>query len=372
VVTAVLLAAVAGSIVYCILTIVAARDYLATKPVATVVEPISVLKPLHGAEDQLERNLRSFFTQRYPAFEILFAVRYADDPAAAVVAKLQAEYPGVPTRLIVTGEPPYPNAKVYSLDLMKSAAQHELLVMSDSDIRVTPDMLWTTVAEFDDPRVGVTTCPYRAVPGLGIWSKLEALGMNTQFLGGVLVARMLEGMKFALGPTIAARKSVLDEMGGFDRLKDYLAEDFVMGKFAAELGHRVLLSSYVIEHHIGSQDFASNIEHRLRWARSTRCSRPAGYIGELFTMPLPLALLLWLWSPQLWLVAALAVAVRAFSALACAGWVLDDELTARNWWLLPVQDVLAFAIWIAGFFGNHIAWRGRRYLLQPDGRFSLD
>ena len=147
--------------------------------------------------------------------------------------------------------------------------------MSDSDIHVTPDMLSTVAAEFADPRVGVATCPYRAVPGRGIWSKLEAIGMNTQFLGGVLVARMLEGMKFALGPTIAARKSVLDQMGGFDRLKDYLAEDFVMGKFAAELGYRVLLSSYVIEHHIGSQSFAANFKHRLRWARSTRRSRPA-------------------------------------------------------------------------------------------------
>ena len=175
---------------------------------------------------------------------------------------------------------------------MKSAARYELLVMSDSDIRATPDMLATLAAEFADPRVGLATCPYRAVPGRGFWSTLEAIGMNTQFLGGVLVARMLEGMKFALGPTIAARKSVLDQMGGFDRLKDYLAEDFVMGKFAAELGHRVLLSSYVIEHHIGSQDFAANFRHRLRWARSTRRSRPAGYAGELFTMPLPPALLL--------------------------------------------------------------------------------
>ena len=146
---------------------------------------------------------------------------------------------------------------------MKSAARYELLVMSDSDIRATPDMLSTLAAEFADPRVGIATCPYRAVPGSGLWSSLEALGMNTQFLGGVLVARMIEGMKFASGPTIAARKSVLDELGGFDRLKDYLAEDFVMGKFAAELGHRVLLSSYVIEHHIGGGDFAENITHRF-------------------------------------------------------------------------------------------------------------
>jgi ceramide glucosyltransferase len=375
VLTAALLVVVAGSIVYSLLTLIAARDYLAQANHAPRSpgsgEPISVLKPLAGAEDQLEQNLRSFFAQRYEPFEILFAVRRADDPAVEVVEKLRAEYPAVPVRLILTGEPPYPNAKVYSLDLMKSAASHELLVMSDSDIHVTPGMLATVATEFADPRVGVSTCPYRAVPGRGLWSTLEAIGMNTQFLGGVLVARLLEGMKFALGPTIIARKSVLDQMGGFNRLKDYLAEDFVMGKFADELGHRVLLSSYVIEHHIGGQDFAGNIRHRLRWARSTRCSRPAGYVGELFTMPLPPALLLWAWAPSLWPVAAMGVLLRMVSAWACAGWVLNDRLTARLWFLLPVQDILAFLMWIAGFFGNYIVWRGRRYLLHPDGRFQL-
>ena len=371
--TAALLVVVAGSIVYSLLTLIAAKDYLgqAKRLPPNSGEPISVLKPLSGAEDQLERNLRTFFLQQYEPYEILFAVRRADDSAVAVVEKLRAEYPVIPVSLILTGEPPYPNAKVYSLDLMKSAARHELLVMSDSDIHVTPDMLATLAAEFADPRVGIATCPYRAVSGKGLWSTLEALGMNTQFLGGVLVARLLEGMKFALGPTIAARKSVLDQMGGFDRLKDYLAEDFVMGKFAAELGHRVLLSSYVIEHHIGGQDFAANMKHRLRWARSTRCSRPAGYAGELFTMPLPPALLLWAWAPSLWPVAVMAVLARAASAWACAGWVLQDRLAARRWWLLPMQDALAFLMWIAGFFGHHIVWRGRKYLLHPDGRFEL-
>ncbi len=370
--TAILLMLVAGSIVYCGLTVVAARQYLEVEPKpARDAEPISVLKPLSGAEDELETNLRTFFTQDYPNYELLFAVRQTDaDPAAAVVEKLRAENPRIASRLIVTGEPPYPNAKVFALDAMKSAASHDLLVMSDSDIRATPDMLAVIAAEFAESRVGVATCPYRAVPGRSFWSTLEAIGMNTQFLGGVLVARMLEGMKFALGPTIAARKTVLDEMGGFDQLKEYLAEDFVMGKFAAELGHKVLLSSYVIEHHIGGQGFAANFGHRLRWARSTRRSRPAGYVGELFTMPLPLGLLLWVVAPGLWPVAALAIFARAISAWACAGWVLRDSLTTRRWWLLPFQDVIAFGVWIAGFFGQYIVWRGHRYLLRADGRFE--
>lgn len=349
----------------------AARRYLAVRPTLGHVPPVSVLKPLAGAEDGLEENLRGFFAQRYPVFELLFAVRSASDPAAPVVERLRAAYPDVPAQLLIAGEPPYANAKVWGLDRMKSAAQYDLLVMCDSDVRVAPDFLATIAAEFADPAVGLSTCPYRAVPGPGPWSTLEALGMNTQFLGGVLVARMLEGMKFALGPTIAARKRVLDEIGGFDRLKDYLAEDFVMGKFAAERGYTVILSSCAIEHRIGGQGFAANIEHRLRWCRSTRRSRPYGYVGELFTMPLPLAALLTAWAPTMWPIAAVAVALRAASAWACAGWVLHDPLTARRWYLLPFQDLLAFAVWVAGFFGNTILWRGHRYYLKPDGTFEL-
>ena len=162
-----------------------------------------------------------------------------------MVERLQAQYPAVPSRLIVTGEPPYPNAKVYSLDRMLEAARHDLVVMADSDIRVTPDMLSTIAAEFADEKLGMATCPYRAVPGRSFWSTLEAIGLNTEFLGGVLVARMLDGMKFALGPTIAARRATLGAIGGFDAVKDYLAEDFVMGKLAAERGVGVILSSYV-------------------------------------------------------------------------------------------------------------------------------
>jgi ceramide glucosyltransferase len=254
---------------------------------------------------------------------------------------------------------------------MTAEAHFDLLVMSDSDVRVERHFLRVMAAEFQDQKVGLATCPYRAVPGGSFWSTLEALGMNTQFLGGVLTARLLEGMKFALGPTIAARRAVLEQMGGFDRLKDYLAEDFVMGKFADELGHRVILSSYVIEHHIGSNDFRADWRHRLRWCRSTRRSRPSGYLGELFTMPVPPALALLLWDPGWWGLAAAGLALRGLSAWACAGWVLRDRLTATRWFLLPLQDLLAFAAWLGGFTGRTILWRGRRYLLRADGTFEL-
>jgi len=367
-----LLALVAGSLVYCVLTVVAAMRYRSVRPPPLLHHtPISVLKPLAGIDDGLEENLRTFFEQRYSDFEILFAVRNPTDPAIAVAERLRARYPGVPSQLIVTGEPPYPNAKVYSLDRMLAASRHDLLVMSDSDIRVTPDMLAVIAAEFQDAKLGLATCPYRAVPGRSFWNTLEAIGLNTEFIGGVLVARMLDGMKFALGPTIAARRATLEGIGGFDAVKDFLAEDFVMGNLAAARGDRVILSSYVIEHHIGAQTLAANLRHRLRWNRSTRRSRPAGYVGQLFTNPLPLALLLWAVRPEWWPIAGVTLLLRAAAALATAGYVLRDPLTARLFFLLPFQDTLSFAMWLAGFFGNTILWRGRKYYLRADGRFEL-
>ena len=191
--------------------------------------------------------------------------------------------------------------------------------------------------------------------------------MNTDFWGSALVARMLEGMRFAVGPTIVTRRRVLESIGGFSRLKDYLAEDFVLGKFASDAGHGVILSSYVVEHHIGSTTLSQNIAHRLRWTRSTRRSRPAGYIGQLFTMPLPLALLVWLVSPAWWPIVLLALAARAAAAYTISARVLRDRI---NWLLLPVEDLIGFFFWIAGFFGNTISWRGRRYRLHSDGRFA--
>ncbi len=368
-ITAVLVALLAGSLVYCVLTVVAVRRYVSVKaPVLAVPQPVSVLKPLHGVDQGLEQNLRSFFTQNYPLFELLFAVRDASDPALAIVERLREEHPTVPARVIVTGEPPYPNAKVFSLAHMFDAAAHDVLVMSDSDIRVDQQHLSIIAAEFQDPHTGMATCPYRAVAGKSVWSRLEAAGMNTEFWGGALVARMLEGMKFAVGPTIVARKSVLSRIGGFDVLSQYLAEDFVMGARAAEAGFGVILSSYVVEHRIGSQALAANFAHRLRWARSTRRSRPAGYVGQVFTNPLPLALLLIACNPAWWPVFALTLLLRTIAADAVARTALHGRV---DWLALPLQDVLSFGFWLAGFFGNEIVWRGRRYRLLRDGRFEL-
>ena len=374
IVTILLAVLLGGSLVYCILIMLAARRYLSVKPpVAAGQPPISVLKPLCGLDEGLEENLRSFFAQDYPEFEILFAVHCADDPAAAVLKKVKGEFAGrVETRLIVTGESTIPNAKAFSLNQLVREARHDVLVMSDSDVRVEPDFLKRLAAELDDPRVGMITCPYRAVPGNSLWSRLEAIGLNTEFIGGVLVARMIEGMRFALGCSVAIRRGVLDAMGGFDHLEEFLAEDFVMGRRAAELGHVVLFSSVVIEHRIGSQDMRESLGHRLRWARSTRRSRPVGYWGQIFTYPLPWALLLWAAHGAAWPIVLLAVAVRAGAAWGTAGAVLHDPLIRREWWLLPIQDVLGFFVWIGGFVGATIVWRDRNCTVLPDGRLHIN
>ncbi len=346
IITAILSVLLAGSLVYCVLVMVAARRYLSAKlPPAARVPSISVIKPLCGQDDGLEDNLRSFFAQDYPEFEVLLAVHRADDPAAALAEKIIDEYAGkVNARLIVTGESPIPNAKAYSLNRLVREAKHELLVMSDSDVRVRPGLLAHLAREFEEPRVGLITCPYLAVAGDSLWSRLEAIGMNTELLSGVLVARMQE----------------------------FLAEDFVIGHRAAEMGHGVLLSSCVIEHRIGSQGMLHNLSHRLRWTRSTRRSRPAGYWGQIFTYPLPLALLLWAVYGAAWPVVLLALVLRTGAALGTSGGVVHDPLLRRQWWLLPFQDVLGFLVWIGGFFGGTIVWRDRKCTVLRDGRLQVN
>ena len=368
-VTIFLLSLLACAWIYSLLAIVAAIRYLAVRPpLLASPPPISILKPLAGSEPALESNLRSFFEQDYPAFELLFAVQNADDSAVPIVEKLKGEYPQVAARLLVTGTPTYSNAKVYSLEQMLGAATNDLVVMSDSDTRVKPDLLRIVAAEFQDPALGLETCPYRAVPGPTLWSRLEATGLNTDFMAGILVARMVEGMRFAVGPTIVARRSVLQSIGGFRRLKDYLAEDFLMGKFTAGAGYGVELSQYVIEHHIGNADLRHNSAHRLRWTRSTRRSRPLGYLGQLFTMPLPLAFLVWASRPSWWLVLPLTFAIRCLAAYVVSTRVLKAKV---SWLLLPFEDLAGFCFWLAGFFGSTIVWRGQRYRLHRDGRFEL-
>ena len=364
-----------GSIVYCVLAIFAAARYLrsgkiAARKRASALPPISVLRPLAGAEDNTEANLRSIFEQKYPQFEILLSVHDEADPAAIIARRVMAAFPAIPSRLIVAGPSPFPNAKVWSLRALLPEAKHETLLMTDSDIRIEPGGFETIVSELGQPNVALVTCPYRAAGGPRFWSRVEALGLNTEFLGGLLTARLLGGVDFAIGCTVAIRREDLASIGGLEHLERYLAEDFMMGNLIHNQGKTVILSRCIIEHHIGNDRFLQNWKHRLRWARSTRRSRRIGYIGELFTKTTALALLLLIADARTWPLALTALLYRAGEQWATGIWVLNDPLVARYWWLLPIEDIASFVTWCLGFFGKTIVWRGRRLILTADGRFE--
>ncbi|MDQ2711012.1 MAG: glycosyltransferase [Acidobacteriota bacterium] len=358
----------AGCWVYSALAIIATARYLrgrSSRPLETQAG-ISILKPLAGLDEGLEENLRSYFEQDYLQLELIFAMRDSADPAAEVLSRLQKEYPMIDSRLLLTGEPPYPHDKVFKLQQMLDVARHELVAMADSDVRVTPDFCRQVAAEFQDRNLDLATCPYRAIAGRGLWSRLEALSMNTDFHSGLFTAAMLEGgPKFAVGPTIVARKRTMTSLGGMERFRDYLSsEDFMLGRTAAEAGFGVQLSGYVIEHRIGSQAMRPNFSHRLRWARTTRRSRPWGYIGQFFTYPAAAAICICFAWPYWKILLPVTAILRIVSA-----WLVSKKTLGApvRWLLLPLQDLLTFGFWIAGFFGNTVHWRGRRYILKRDG-----
>jgi len=367
---------VAGGTVFYGLSVLACRQWR-RRPRSTggPRPPISILKPLAGLDLGFEENLRSFFALDYPHFELLLGVRSLDDPASPVAQRLIEAHPDVQARLVVAGEPPsleaYPNAKNWSLLRMAEQAAGEILVISDSDIRTGgTDDLRTLADDFADPRAGVVTCPYRAVPGASFWSRLEAIGMNTEFWAGVMTAQFLGPMDFAVGPTMALRRSCLDEIGGFEVTRDVQAEDFVLGQLAHRAGWKVVLSRAVVEHHIGSQALQDNWRHRLRWYRSTRRSRPWGYLLQGFTYPLPFALALpWLSGGAAWAwgLLGLCFAARLWSAAATAR-ALGDRLVMRRPHLLLLQDVLSFVVWLCAFQGDTTVWRGRVFRISADGR----
>lgn len=333
--------------------------------------PISVLKPLAGDEPGLLANLRSFFDLDYGNFELLFAARDSQDPALMEARSVGQSRPAARWTALSVGEPVCPNAKVHSLAALTEAAKGEILVISDSDIRVLPALLRELAAEFADPQVGAVTCPYRAIPGRSLWSRLEALGMNTEFWGGVLVAQFLAPMDFAVGPTMAVRKTCLQAVGGWRAVENHLAEDFQLGQLIRRAGYDVRLSRHVVEHRIGSQGFGSNLAHRLRWRRSTRRSRPAGYWGEAFVNPLPWAVLLpavTKGAPWSWWLLALCMALRLYSAFAVGWSLLGDRTLVRRFWLLPAQDLLSLLTWFGGFFGRTVQWREDSFHLTKDGR----
>jgi ceramide glucosyltransferase len=336
---------------------------------------VSVLKPLHGDEPDLEENLASFFQQDYPEFEIIFCARHSDDLGLAAARRVAARFPLVPTRILTCGEPPWPNARTFSLEIMRREARHPILVTSDSDVRIAPDYLASIVAPLADPKVGMVTCLYRGVTRHGLWAQLEAMGMSLEMTSGVLVAEMIEGMRFALGPSMVMRQSTVEKIGGFEQVAQYYADDFVLGKWTAEAGETVVLSTYIIEHHVRSADFKKSIAHQQSWATSTRFSRPLGHLGELLTYAVPyglLALAVLGASGHLALglaLVAITILNRVLLCLLVAGCVVRDRAAFRKAWLYPLRDFMGFCFWLRSYFGSRrLRYRGDLYELLSKGR----
>jgi ceramide glucosyltransferase len=371
----------AASTIYLGLAIVAAvRFRVSAPPKAAISEgnaawpPVTVLKPLRGMEPLLKECLEGFFRQDYPVYELLFSARTAADPALAVVELLRREYPRVSVRIVLSGEPQYSNAKVYAMEKMAAVASHSILVISDSDVRVTPAYLRNVVYPMLNESVGMVTCLYRGIPTGGIWSLLEALGMSIEMSSGVLVADLLEGMKFALGPTMVIRRDVLEGWGGFPALAEHLDDDFVMGAMTYAAGKKVVLSHHVIEHVVLNRTAWPSVLHQLRWMMSSRFSRPRGHIGTGLTFAMPFGLLGlvagWVsgnWPAGLALL-GFAYANRVVQALVVGWGVARDRRSALYCWLYPLRDLEGFFLWCASFFGSEIVWRGERYRLISGGR----
>jgi ceramide glucosyltransferase len=338
--------------------------------------PVTLLKPLCGWEPNLSANLESFFCQQYPQFEIVFGTRDANDPSLEIVRSVQRHYPQVPVKVIYSGEPERPNAKVCSLEKMIDAASFDYLVISDSDVQVASDYLAEVVPPLLNPEIGMVTCLYRGVPTGGLWSALEALGMSVEMTAGVIVADALEGMKFALGPTMALRREVLQAAGGMAALAEYCSDDYLLGQSIHRLGYRVILSRHVIDHIVLNRSFADSVAHQVRWMKSTRFSRRKGHIGTGLTFAMPFGILGFaagIAADNVWLGFGLfmwAVINRVILSAALGWGVVRDRRALRYCWLYPLRDLMGFFYWVASFFGREIVWRDIRYRLERHGKMT--
>jgi ceramide glucosyltransferase len=334
--------------------------------------PVSVIKPVHGLEAQLEKNLETFFVQDYLDYEILFGADEADDSALEVVRAVCARYPHIRARIVVHGKPPWPNPQTYSLHRLAEAARHEILVASDSDVEVSPTYLRDVVTPLLDPAVGMVTCLYRGKNVGDFWSFMSALSMSVEEPAGVLVANLLEGMKFGLGPTIAVRKEALTRVGGYAAFHDYSANDFILGNLISKSGYEVVLSDHVIDHIVNQNTFRRMWQNQLRWSITARYCRPKGYLGMglVFAMPygvLGLVAASLLGHPAFGaLFLGIAVVNRLIEAWA-VGWVVNRDFEVRRRILLyPLRDLLGFAVWCAGYLGGRFAWRDSRFELSGE------
>jgi ceramide glucosyltransferase len=331
--------------------------------------PVTVLKPLCGSEPLLEENLRSFCTQDYPEYEVIFGVHSADDLALGIVDRLAAE--GHPCRIdvVVDGRMAGPNAKVSNLANMQQHAKYDVVVVSDSDMRVDSGWLAQVVSPLGEPRVGLVTCLYRARPVGGAVSTLGAMYVNDWFAPAVMVAASFNGGPFGFGSTLALRRETLEAVGGFEELSEYLADDYVLAARVAARGQDIVLASPVVETIVSEPGLRALFARELRWARVVRSVRPLGWALSCVTYALPLATAHWLLSrfsteSTALLAGALALRTAIHAAMpACLG-----LRSGRAPWLIPARDAMTAVVWAVSFVGSTVEWRGRHMSITRSGR----
>jgi ceramide glucosyltransferase len=330
---------------------------------------VSILKPVKGADRDSYEAFRSHCLQDYSGeCQIIFGVNHADDAAVPIVQKLIADFPARDIRLVICSEIFGANRKVSNLIHLLRQARHDYVLVNDGDIHVPSEYLTSILKPFGSEAVGMVTCLYRGRPGSTLSSRLEALGISTDFAAGVLTARYMEGgLGFGLGSTLAMRRSALEKIGGFESVVDYLADDYELGKRISDAGFKVELAPIVVETSVPPYSFPNFWQHQIRWARTMRVSRPGGYAGVVLTYAIPWSILLVLASPGVWwswTLLAAAFAARAASAFSTAWQTLRDRFVFHDLWLLPMRDALGLAIWMWSYAGDSIVWRGEKFRLK--------
>jgi ceramide glucosyltransferase len=360
---------------YYLIALWSARAFLRRPhfPASGFAPPVSILKPIYGVDPGMAEAFASHCRQNYSgAYEILFGVSSLDDPACAVVRQLQADFPDRAIQLILCPEVLGPNGKVSNLAQIVSHARYDYLIINDADIRVGPNYLAHILAPFAPDQaqqpVGLVTALYRGITHQTLGSKMEALGIATDFTPGVLTARFLDrGLRFGLGSTLAVWRPALDAIGGLVPLTEYLADDYELGARIAAAGFRVELSDEIVETAIHPWNLSGYLHHQLRWARTMREARRGGYAGLVFSYGLAWAFLNLIASglslPSFALF-VLALLLRVSLALGVGVGILRDRQVLRDLWLLLPRDLLALAVWAWSYASDAISWRDQRFLLK--------
>jgi len=380
--------ALVGSVtssIYCMMVIAAAirfglRKRRDDRAVPDFTPPISVLKPLHGTEPGMERNLETFFEQEYPGpFELLFCARHETDLGLQLARQVGARYAQVEARYVTCGEPlpRFHNAKVYSFEKLDSVAKHDLYITSDADVRVAKDYLLRMVQNLKDPHLGIASCVYLGTAYSGartsFASKLDAVGKSVEMTSGVLVADMIEGTRFALGATMATRRKSFQDVGGFAELGQFYADDFELGHRLWKQGSGVKMATHIIKLMVQDQPFWLSFRNQLRWMQSTRRSRPWGHLGSGLTFAMPFGLLGLAWGlvaghPWLGLLWLLGMVVNRWMQAVAILSVLQDPDLLSNVAVYPLRDLLGSILWLGSYGGDKFYYRGKIYTLKPGGR----